>query len=212
MPKGVPSIPAMALGLVKDYTSGYGVICQQTYAQPELCATLNTWFNSTAPGFLYSSVQCNKAFGAALHVDGNNCGPSAIISMGDHSGGELWVWDEEGDCHIQATKSVSEWCKEGDWIRGTKLDIHDTLTIIDGCRPHCVMPYSGERYSLVFFVHNSGVLSRKSTESKLRELKFHAPDRRCLEMLQAGCGIYRPVLTEGPDGVLRAKIHIAAAS
>ena len=35
MPKGVPSIPAMALGLVKDYTSGHGVICQQTYAQPD---------------------------------------------------------------------------------------------------------------------------------------------------------------------------------
>ena len=28
MPKGVPSTPAMALGLVKDWKSGCGVICQ----------------------------------------------------------------------------------------------------------------------------------------------------------------------------------------
>ena len=122
-----------------------------------------------------------------------NCGPSALISMGDHTGGESWVWDEEGDSWIRATKTIQHWCKEGDWIRGSLVKIHNTLTIIDGCRPHCVMPYTGERFSLVFFVHNSGVAYEKTTELELRKLKFRSPDKRCLAMLQAGCGIYRPV-------------------
>ncbi len=90
MPKGVPSIPAMALGLVKDWKGNGAVICQHTYAHVELRAKLTEWFNATAPGFLYTSVQCNKNDGAALHIDGNNCGLSAM-SMGDHTGGKLWV-------------------------------------------------------------------------------------------------------------------------
>ena len=111
MPKGVPSITAMALELVKDWKGNCAVICQQTYPQEELCAKLTEWFNVTAFGFLYTSVQCNKNYGAALHIDGNNCGPSAITSMGDHTGGELWVWDDEGDVCFKATKSIEGWCK-----------------------------------------------------------------------------------------------------
>ena len=57
----------------------------------------------------------------------------------------------------------------------------------------------------MFFAHSSGIAYEKTTEFELRELKFRAPDNRCLAMLQAGCGIYRPVLAEGPDAVLKRR-------
>ena len=80
-------------------------------------------------------------------------------------------------------------------------------TVIDGCRPHCVMPFTGERYALVYFVHNSnsGITRDKVAEMELRKLKFRAPDRRCLALLRAGCGIYSPVVTEGPDDGLHRR-------
>ena len=152
------------------------VIYQQTYAQPDLCAKLTEWFNATAPGFLHTSIQCNKNYSVALHIDGNNCGPSAIMSMGDHTGGEIWVWDDEGTVNVKATKSIDGWCKKGDVVKGTLLVIRDTLTISDGRRPHCVMLYTGERYSLVYFVHNSGVTLDKVAGLELRKLKFRKPN------------------------------------
>ena len=62
---------------------------------------------------------------------------------------------------MRAPKTIAHWCNEGDWIRDTLFVIHNNLTIIHGRRPHCVMPYTGERFSLVYFVHNSGVAYEK---------------------------------------------------
>ena len=39
------------------------------------------------PEFCFTSVQVNKNYASALHVDKNNCGPSLIVGLGDYSGG-----------------------------------------------------------------------------------------------------------------------------
>ena len=39
------------------------------------------------------------------HVDGNNLGPSYIMSLGEHTGGKLWTADQgEIDCHKKWAK------------------------------------------------------------------------------------------------------------
>ncbi|KAH8051990.1 hydrolase [Aureococcus anophagefferens] len=48
---------------------------------------------SALPGFPFSSLQINYNYAAKKHVDGNNIGPSYIVSLGDHEGGGLWVAD-----------------------------------------------------------------------------------------------------------------------
>ena len=159
------------------------------------------WFNKLTPGFLYSSVQCNKGYGASLHVDGNNAGPSAIVSLGNHSGGGLWVWDDKGDTVITAEKDVAEWCKKGDRITGRVLDIHDRLTIIDGCRPHQVMPFDGERYSLVFFCASSCRYATVAQKAELTNLGFRVPEARTLDMMRTGMGIYQPVILHDPGNL-----------
>ena len=56
------------------------------------------------------------------------------------------------------------------------------------------MPFEGERYSLVFFCANSWLGATKSQKTELEALGFRAPEKKCLELMRAGCGIYRPVL------------------
>ena len=72
--------------------------------------------------------------------------------MGDHTGGELWFWDKSGTVELIDNKDVQGWRKKGQTVKGSVLAIHNTLTIVDGCRPHGVMPFKGERDSLIFFV------------------------------------------------------------
>ena len=64
---------------------------------------------------------------STLHIDGNNNGPSIIVSLGLHTGGQLWQYP------------------------GDILNIAAKLTECDGLIPHVTLPYEGERYSLVYY-------------------------------------------------------------
>ena len=44
--------------------------------------------------FPFSSLQVNYNYAAKKHVDGNNIGPSYIMSIGSHTGGALWTADQ----------------------------------------------------------------------------------------------------------------------
>jgi len=91
---------------------------------------ITTWVKQTLPDaeFRYSSVQLNHNYAAKKHIDSNNLGPSYIISLGNHRGGELWTAD-----------------------RGI-LDCHRQWKLFDGNTEHATQPYTGEeRYSFILF-------------------------------------------------------------
>ena len=62
-----------------------------------------------------------------MHVDNNNLGPSAIVGVGDYTDGKLWVQDKG------AVETKNVW------------------TEFDGNVPHCTLPYTGTRYTLIYF-------------------------------------------------------------
>ena len=70
MPEGVPSIPAMALRLVKDWKTGVGVICKQTYVQTEVCVTVTctVQFNAIRVTGLRCTLMQTTAVPARLSV------------------------------------------------------------------------------------------------------------------------------------------------
>ena len=83
--------------------------------------------------FKFTSIQYNKNQQAKKHVDKNNVGVSTIIGLGDYSGGELIVYDEDGN-------------------NGVKHDIHNKFLQFDGSKYwHETAPFEGERYTLVFY-------------------------------------------------------------
>lgn len=85
------------------------------------------------PKFKFSSIQVNKNNRTAKHKDSNNVGVSYILGLGDYTGGELIVYDENGK-------------------NPKKIDIKNKFYKFDGSkRPHETAPFKGTRYSLVFY-------------------------------------------------------------
>lgn len=85
------------------------------------------------PKFKFTSIQYNKNHRTARHRDASNVGISYIVGLGDYSGGDLIVYDEnEKNPH--------------------KYDINNKFYSFNGSKyPHETSPYKGERYTLVFY-------------------------------------------------------------
>ena len=85
------------------------------------------------PKFKFTSIQYNKNHRAARHRDAINTGISYIIGLGDYKGGKLTIFDEYEKNPV-------------------KHDIKNKFYTFDGSKyPHETCPFSGERYTLVFY-------------------------------------------------------------
>ena len=85
------------------------------------------------PKFKFTSIQYNKNHRAARHRDAKNTGVSYIVGLGDYKGGELIIFDENEKNPV-------------------KHDIKGKFNTFDGSKyPHETAPFSGERYTLVFY-------------------------------------------------------------
>jgi hypothetical protein len=85
------------------------------------------------PSFKFTSIQYNKNNRAARHRDAKNVGVSYIVGLGDYTGGELIIFDENEKNPV-------------------KHDIKDKFYSFNGSvYPHETAPYKGERYTLVFY-------------------------------------------------------------
>ena len=85
------------------------------------------------PKFKFTSIQYNKNHRAARHRDAKNTGISYIVGLGNYTGGELIIFDEHEKNPV-------------------KHDIKGKFNTFDGSKyPHETAPFSGERYTLVFY-------------------------------------------------------------
>jgi hypothetical protein len=85
------------------------------------------------PKFKFTSIQYNKNHRAARHRDAKNTGISYIVGLGDYTGGELTIFDENEKNPV-------------------KHDIKGKFNTFDGSKyPHETCPFKGERYTLVFY-------------------------------------------------------------
>jgi len=107
---------------------------------PELYKAITDLIQGIYPEFKYTTIQVNKNVLSMPHIDKNNIGPSKIIALGDFIGGELY-------------------------IEGMPFNIKNIWKSFNGKRGHWVAPFTGERYSLVFFTHTF-----KPPNAKLRHI------------------------------------------
>lgn len=85
------------------------------------------------PKFKFTSIQYNKNHRTARHRDASNVGVSYIVGLGDYTGGELIIFDENEK-------------------NPTRHDIRNKFYTFNGSKyPHETAPYRGERYTLVFY-------------------------------------------------------------
>ena len=95
-----------------------------------------------------------------MHIDRNNLGESCAASLGNFTGGALWVFAPEiGDCSFVLPEQLAGWSQHtaGDVLKGTLLDTRGCFKFFDGRAPHKVSPFEGERYSVIFSHFGSGI-------------------------------------------------------
>jgi len=85
------------------------------------------------PKFKFTSIQYNKNHRAKRHKDAKNTGISYIVGLGNYTGGELTVFDENEKNPV-------------------KHDIKNKFYTFNGSKyPHETCKFKGERYTLVFY-------------------------------------------------------------
>tara|TARA_R110000796_G_scaffold102722_1_gene211728 strand:- start:2657 stop:3244 length:588 start_codon:yes stop_codon:yes gene_type:complete len=115
--------------------------------EPELKAIFKEFSQLYFPEFDYLQIQMNKNFKILPHFDSKNAGISKLISFGDYVGGNTRVAYDDN-------KMVD-------------YDSRDCVVSFDGSKyKHWVQPFSGTRYSLVFF-SNSYLLKRIAKRNAL---------------------------------------------
>lgn len=95
---------------------------------PELYKLLTEFMVNNVPDFEYTTIQVNKNVLCKPHIDKNNVGESMIIGLGNYLGGNLV-------------------------IEGKSYDIKNKMFYFNGKLGHWVEPFTGDRYSLIFFTH-----------------------------------------------------------
>ena len=149
IPNGSEFVYSDTLGLTKD-RRGTIAVDAYTRERPNLFRFLGAWIRQRRPtelvhDFPFTSISLNYNYAARLHRDGNNAGVSLTRSVGSFKGGELSYWPNDNKT------SPLEQLREKDSVR---IDTRANYALFDGCRGHRVEPFTGERYSLVFFSLN----------------------------------------------------------
>jgi len=158
------AVPGMCVGLV--FALGQGAMTSLiSRHHPHMVKFLVRWTRSTLPQtqkgneFPFSSLQVNYNYAAIKHVDGNNIGPSYIMSIGDHTGGALWTADQG------------------------VVECHNRWKLFDGNQEHYTKPFKGERISFIAFAHEQYNKLEAGTAAQLTGMGFTAArsDRKDLE-------------------------------
>ena len=134
------------------------------------------WTTKELPDFPFSSLQINYNYAAKKHVDGNNIGPSHIISLGDHAGGELWV----ADTFVEKANDKGETVLRGGGGESV-IKCHRAWKLFDGNSEHYTMPFRASpgkaaptRISIVAFSHSSYNKMPEETAREMKALGFTA--------------------------------------
>ena len=117
---------------------------------PDLVWTLCWYMRQRKPDFFFTSIYVNVG-PSALHVDIGNCNKSAIMALGEFTGGRLWIMTPEG--------------------HGKVLDVRNKIQIMDGGFPHVTEKTCGLRFSIVWYTLRA---SRRILVAKVaRELRSY---------------------------------------
>ena len=117
----------------------------------------------THPALTYTSIQLNIGMASGLHSGGANGGPSLVVALGPHTGGQLWVH--------HATE-------------GHVIDV-ERWQPTNGRIPHCSLPFAGQHASIVLFTY-AAACSRQSSEAvqAVAMAGFPVPTTHCLQSVQ----------------------------
>jgi hypothetical protein len=149
-------------------------VSAKTSQHPWLTKLLIGALRAIAPDFPFSSIQLNYNYASRPHVDKNNLGTSFFVALGNFSGGELWVHDEDGQepYTLDGDEDVTAFYHVGRELNGQVLDARDHWTVFDGNKLHYTKPFQGERYSLIYFASDRYKAAPNEVQDSMRSFGF----------------------------------------
>jgi len=152
IPDGQGFVMSEMLGLVCIRTYSKLMVAHQTRKFPKVTRLLCQFLHDNPPQgmpkgarFPFTTICINKDYAARRHRDKNNTGLSIVRAVGDYQGGRLKYWP--GDLGPKAVPDVQD-LKESDKL---VLDVRGRSVALDSTKAHEVEPFTGRRYSIVYF-------------------------------------------------------------
>lgn len=191
-PDGKTWVNSDTFGLIRRRDGGF-MATNTTRDYPSMMRILNRWLKDNIPAdmkcqFPHTSISLNFGYAAKRHRDGNNHGPSMIRAFGNFKGGQLSYWPD--DNKAAAVETLLDEDK-------VSMDISQGLALFDGNRGHEVDPFTGERFSIVYFSAGNYWKAKPDTQELLRERGFEFPNEENMS--------YMGTLLPPPKGYLPAE-------
>ncbi|CAE7251810.1 unnamed protein product, partial [Symbiodinium natans] len=125
------------------------------------------------------AVNCNSD--VKMHKDVNNHRDhdNFTISLGDFTGGQLWVHDNCLEKNQRDTEVMTS--PSGDSVVGKLWDSRENVVTFNPKSYHCVTPWKGERWSITAYVNRAIHKLSPDEITKLKEYGFLVP-RRSVEV------------------------------
>jgi len=176
IPRGQTEVRGLLFGLY-CYGGTLGV-SSATGTYPNICKLLISALRAVDKDFPFTGIQLNYNYASRPHVDKNNCGCSYIVGFGNYTGGELWMHDSEaGEDGVSHTldpedDDVTAAYPAGDTFSGRVEDINGNWTQFDGNKLHFTQPFSGNRYSVIYFTCDQYAKADKDVRTSLLSAGF----------------------------------------
>ena len=150
-----------------------------TRVHPQLTQLLTSLVKQLAPtDFRFTSLSLNLDERLKLHRDLRNQPTSAIVGLTPHTGGELWVQDEE----CRAKDNAAWRLFQGQWLPGRLLPTAHTCNLFQSRLVHGAEPtLEGPRCTLVAYTTLTHGGASEDLRRELASLGFALPHEDCEE-------------------------------
>jgi len=169
-PEGQEYVFSDTVGLLRD-RQGDIHVTSSAKSYPEVVRLLNKYLSDHMPaemaGFKWTSLNLNCNYAAKLHRDGSNFGPSFLAAFGDFEGGQLNAWPDD-DRHVDKLEHL----KDEDKVQ---LDMKKGIVLFNGNSGHSVEPFTGQRFSVVYFTAGCFDKAPEECKQELRDLGMVYP-------------------------------------
>jgi len=183
LPEGVKTVHSDTLGVLRMRDGTYRIFDPTTryeHVTKLLCQWFLTNSGSNVPeDFAFTGININHNYAGRRHRDNGNEGPSAIKAIGSFSGGQLDYFP------LDAKKPGRPQVDTLDAKESISLDLSKAFVMFNGNNAHGVRPFTGDRFSLVFFTTANFPKIDAKNMSTLKSLGFKIPTVGAMDKVKA---------------------------